>query len=52
MIKSEHLKDGKVKDEHRSKYSVRELDDLRIDGLTEKQLLAEILKELKKKRNA
>jgi len=49
-IKPEHLKSGSVKEEHRSKYSIREIEDLRLENLTEKQILIEILKELKRSR--
>ena len=48
-IKPEHMKAGKVKDEHRSKYSVREIEDLKLASLTEKEILIEILKELKRR---
>jgi len=50
MIKEEHTKNGKVKEEHKSKYTAKEIRDFEEDlsKLSEKELLILILKELRK----
>ena len=50
-MKPEHMKDGKVKDEHKSKYSARQVRDAEedLDAMNEKDLLVLILNELRRR---